>query len=464
MTALSERPVAAALPTGHPLARTDALVRAAATAFLGGSLALLTYWWAAGGGVADLAGWDTGLNALGRLAGLVASDLLLVQVVLIARIPLLERAFGQDRIVRLHRLIGLTSVTLMLAHVVLNTWGYAGGRLLAWPATLWDLTWNYPGMLLAVAGAACLGMVVVTSLRAARHRLRYESWHLLHLYAYLGVGLALPHQLWTGQEFLASEPATVFWWTFWALAAGSVLVFRVGLPLLRSWRHRLRVTSVVPEGDGVVSVYMTGSHMPQLAVQPGQFFTWRFLGRPGWTRGNPYSLSAAPEGRSLRISVKALGDNSARTAALRPGSTVLIEGPYGRLSPRARTSDKVAFLGAGIGIAPLRALAEGMSYADGVLLYRYSDTPLFEREFGVLVQERGLRAVFLPGSRRSDSSWAAAAAGDLDDVTALRNLVPDICERDVYVCGPQAWADSVRRAARAAGVPSAQIHIEAFGW
>ena len=43
-------------------------------------------------------------------------------------------------------------------------------------------------------------MVVVTSVQAARQQLRYESWHLLHLYAYLGVGLALPHQLWTGQE------------------------------------------------------------------------------------------------------------------------------------------------------------------------------------------------------------------------------------------------------------------------
>ena len=86
-------------------------------------------------------------------------------------------------------------------------------------------------MLLALAGTLCLVMVVVTSVRAARRRLRYESWHLLHLYAYLGVGLALPHQLWTGQEFLASPAATVYWWTLWGAAAGAVLVCRVGLPL-----------------------------------------------------------------------------------------------------------------------------------------------------------------------------------------------------------------------------------------
>src|SRR3954466_2110963 len=149
----------------------------------------------------------------------------------------------------------------MLAHLVLITWGYAAGQLSRTPATLWELVVDYPGMLLAVAGTACLVMVVVTSVRAARRRLRYESWHLLHLYAYLGVGLALPHQLWTGQEFLASPAATVFWWGLWGLTAAALLGRRVGLPLWRSIRHRLTVTSVVREDDGIVSVYLTGRRL-----------------------------------------------------------------------------------------------------------------------------------------------------------------------------------------------------------
>ena len=45
----------------------------------------------------------------------------------------------------------------------------------------------------------------------------------LDLYAYLGVGLALPHQLWTGADFLASTASTVYWWTLYAVAAGAVL-------------------------------------------------------------------------------------------------------------------------------------------------------------------------------------------------------------------------------------------------
>lgn len=128
----------------------------------------------------------------------------------------------------------------MVAHIVLVTWGYAGGSLLRIPATFWNLTREYAGILLSVAGTACLAMVVVTSVRTARRRLRCESWHLLHLYAYLGVGLALPHQLWTGQEFLASPAAAVYWWTLWATAAGAVLVWRVGLPVWRTVVTRTR--------------------------------------------------------------------------------------------------------------------------------------------------------------------------------------------------------------------------------
>ncbi|SDC88588.1 Predicted ferric reductase [Geodermatophilus telluris] len=457
---------AAAVPGPDRRPRTDAAVRTGATVLLWAGLALVTGWWATGGGVADLGGWQSGLESTGRLTGLLASDLLLVQVLLMARVPVLERAFGQDRLARLHRLTGITSFDLVAAHVVLITWGYAAGELARTPATLWDLTTGYPGMLLAVAGTACLVAVVVTSVRAARRRMRYESWHLVHLYAYLGVGLALPHQLWTGQDFLASPARTVYWWGLWATAAVAVLVWRVALPLVRSARHRLRVTSVVPEGDGVVSVYLGGHRLDRLPVEAGQFLTWRFLAGPGWTRAHPYSLSAAPDGRSLRITVQDSGDGSASVAALRPGTRVLVEGPHGRLSARARTRPRVLLVGAGVGIAPLRALAEALPYAPGeaTLLYRFTGRPLFERELAVLAAERGLHVVLLPGHRRAPGSWLGDGTPPLDDAAVLRSWVPDVADRDVYVCGPEDWARDVRRSAEAAGLPGARCHVESSGW
>ena len=447
-------------------ARFDAVVRTAAGAALWLGLLLVTYWWVADGGVQDLGGWASGLTSLGRLSGLVASLLLLVQVLLMARVPVLESAFGQDRLAHTHRLVGFTSFNLMLAHIVTITWGYAAGQIGRTPATLWDLVTSYSGVLLATGGTVALVMVVVTSIKAARRRLRYESWHLMHLYAYLGVGLALPHQLWTGQQFISSPAKTFFWWSVYAVSAGAVLVWRVGLPVWRNLRHRLTVTSVVSEGSGIASVYVTGRRLDRLRVESGQFLSWRFLSGPGWSRANPYSLSAAPDGRSLRITVQAVGDGSAASFALRPGTRALVEGPYGRLSARTRTRPKVALIGAGVGITPLRALAEGLDYApgDAIILQRYTDEPLFARELDVLGRDRGLQVLGLPGRRRRPDSWLGDHIGNVDDLTALRSWVPDIADRDVYVCGPERWTALVRATLLDAGVRPDLIHLETFAW
>ena len=447
---------AAATVSRPSRAAIDGAVRIAAGSVLWLGLLLPTYWWVADGALRVGFAGGAAVLALGQLTGLVASALLLAQVVLMARVPVLERAYGQDDLARKHRIVGFTSFNLMLAHILTVTLGYAAGDLLASPATFWDLTVNDPGMLLAVAGSLCLVMVVVTSIRLARRRLRYESWHLLHLYAYLGVGLALPHQLWTGQQLVGSTGRTVFWWTAWATAAAAILVWRVGLPAYRTLRHDLRVTSVAHEADGVVSVYVTGRDLGSLRVEAGQFFTWRFLAGPGWSRAHPYSLSAAPDGRSLRITVKDLGDGSRDVARLRPGTRVLVEGPYGRLSARARTRRHVALIGAGVGITPLRSLAEGLGYAPGeaVLVHRYADRPLFARELAALGAERGLRVIDLPGPRHLPANQPGA----------LLHHVPDLAHRDVYVCGPEEWADEVGRVARAAGLPSEHLHIETFAW
>jgi predicted ferric reductase len=455
-----------------PLSRLDAEVRLDQTVRLGAAVALwfglllITYWWVAGGGVTDLAHWASGLTSVGRVTGLWSADLLLAQVLLMSRLPPLEHAFGRDRLARIHRVIGFSSFGLMVAHIVTIIVGYASGRWAAVPATTWELVTAYGGILLAVAGTACLVMVVVTSVKAARRRLQYESWHLIHLYGYLGVGLAVPHQLWTGREFLSSPGATVYWWTLWAAAAAAVVVWRIWLPVWRTVRHGLRVTSVARESSDVVSVYLTGRRLDRLPVRPGQFVNVRFLDGPGWTRANPFSLSAAPNGRSLRITAKALGAGSARLAHLRPGTRVLFEGPYGRLSSRARTRRRVLLAGAGVGITPLRALAEGLDYAPGevALLHRYTGEPLFSHELQVLAAEKGLQVLPLPGPRRGPASVLGPAAGGADELAALQRWIPDLADRDVFLCGPPAWTSGVERLVLAAGVPEDRIHTESFGW
>ena len=473
MTALLPTVRADAGPSGPGRRSARATRPARTSAPIGGDvvLAVVTFsvvvvvalWLAAGGLQALLAGGGAGLTSLGRLTGLVASDLLLLQVLAMARIPPVERAFGQDRLARWHRWLGFTSFTLLVAHIVLVTLGYAETAQVGRWAQLWDFVVSYPGMLLATAGTALLVMVVVTSVRMARRRLRYESWHLLHLYAYLGVGLALPHQIWTGTDFVSSPFARAYWWTLYAVALAAVLAYRLGLPLYRTLRHRVVVTRVVEEGPGVVSVHLAGRALHRLPVKSGQFFVWRFLDGAGWSRGNPYSLSARPHRNLLRITVKDLGDGSRRLADLRPGTRVLLEGPYGALTTDRRTRSKVTLLASGIGITPLRALLEDLPRGTTLIYRARRESDLVLRaELDALAAHRGARVVYLVGPRARERSWLPADWSHLSDAEALRRLVPDIAAQDVYLCGPDPWTDAACKALDAAGVPGSQVHLEHF--
>ena len=477
MTALAPPPMVVGMTiTAAP--RTATMARSRVTprwwADAGGvgaglSLLLVTALWVSNQGVQQLTGGGPdALSAAGRLTGLLASDLLLIQVLLMARVPLVERAFGQDRLAGWHRWTGFTSFHLMLAHIVLITLGYAGSAHANGFAELWGMIVTYPGMLLATGGTALLIMVVVTSLRAARRRLRYESWHLLHLYAYLGVGLALPHQLWTGADFTSSPVATAYWWSLYAVSAGALLVYRVLLPAWRTGRHRLTVSHVAAEGPGLTSVYLRGRRLDKLPVRAGQFFQWRFLDGPGWSRSHPYSLSATPGRDLLRITVKDLGDGSARIAGLRPGTKALIEGPYGKLTGETYSGGPVLMLACGIGITPLLALLGELPYRPGeaTLVYRArSDAEVaFRGELDRLVRKRGVRVVYLLGPRAERPSWLPASHASAGDVTMLRHVAPQVARSHVYLCGPDAWTAAARDAVRSAGADPDRVHTEVFAW
>jgi predicted ferric reductase len=424
--------------------------------------------WLANGGVRNLQGLGEPATSIGRLTGLVSADLLVIQVLLMARIPWVERSYGQDLLARRHRLVGFVSFWLIVAHVVLITLGYAQSGPSGFLGEGWNLVVTYPGMLLAAAGTALLVLVVVLSIRAARRRLRYESWHLLHLYAYLGVGLALPHQIWTGADFTASAAARLYWWSLYGATMAAVLAFRVGLPLWRSAYHRLHVDSVVAEAPGVVSVYLRGHRLDRLPVRAGQFFLWRFLDGPGWSRAHPYTLSAGPSTDLLRITVKDLGDGSGRVPGLRPGTRVLVEGPYGVLTAERSTGRRPLLIAAGVGITTMRALLDDLGPAGvgATLLYRVRTQAevVFRAELDDLARRHGVRVVYLEGKRPRHGSWLPARYARGNDVGALRRLVPDVADREAYLCGPPPWMAAVRTTLHDAGVADDLIHAEEFAW
>jgi predicted ferric reductase len=424
-----------------------------------GVLATVALWWYGTPGVHGLGDWLT--NA-GRITGLWAGYTVVVLVALMARLPPLERGIGSDRLARWHAMGGRYTVGLIVAHALLITWGYAVTAHAGLVSQGGALLLSYPDVLLATAGGLLFVGVGISSARAARRRLRYETWYYLHFYTYLAIALAFAHQFADGAQFMTNLPARVFWSIMYIAVAAAIAWYRFVTPARQALRHRLRVVAVAPEAPGVVSVVIAGRYLTELGAESGQFFRWRFLARGLWWTSSPYSLSAPPGPDRLRITVKALGDHSAALAALRPGTRVLAEGPYGALTAAVRRQRKVILIAGGVGITPLRALFESLPARPGdlTLIYRVSSSRdvVFRGELEELAKERQARLWFVSGRR----DGASGLGRDPLTAAALTSRVPGLARCDVYLCGPPGMTAAVIGELRAAGVPKRHIHHESF--
>ncbi|HZC31201.1 MAG TPA: hypothetical protein VE261_06745, partial [Gaiellaceae bacterium] len=284
-----------------------------------------------------------------------------------------------------------------------------------------------------------------------RRRLRYEWWYAVHLLAYAGIALAWFHQIPTGNELVLNTIAADYWRALYVATLALLVGYRIVVPIVNAFRFRMRVADVVAEGPGVVSLWIEGRRLDRLRAQPGQFFQWRFLDK--WWTAHPFSLSAAPDGRRLRITAKALGDHSAALRNVPVGTRVVAEGPFGCFTDASRRYAKRVLIAGGIGITPVRALVEHGD-PDDVVVYRAL------REEDLVLRDEldalGVEVHYVVGDH-------AAPGGDrLLSPEHLLELVPDLAERDVYVCGPTGLADFALRNVRAAGVPRRHVHIERF--
>ena len=418
--------------------------------------------WVAHGGLGQLstpAEWATGL---GQITALVGTYMALAQIVLMARVPWIDHVVGSDTLMAWHRWLGRGTITLILAHVVLTTtgWAAASGRSVIDEFLALNEMWD---VLIASVGTVLMAMVALTSIYAVRRRLAYETWYGLHLYAYFGVALAFLHQVTIGADFIGDSLAVAFWVGLYAVTFGLLIWYRVLTPVRVSVRHRLRVAAVVPEARNVVSIYLAGHDLDQLPVHAGQFFHVRFLRRGGWWRPHPFSISAAPNGEYLRLTVKDLGDDSHRMLKMPLGTPVFVEGPYGAFTPAVVSRKHVVMLAGGVGVTPLRSIFEALPQGEHHVTFLYREgepaETIFREELLALATRHDATLRFLEGHRDSPRMRVDPLAPEW-----LIRYAPHLPEADVLICGSRSFTECILRTLRALRIPDDHIHAERFGY
>lgn len=426
------------------------------------NLAIVLAMWLGHGGWSEITGGRSGfLVGLAQLTGLYASLLALAGITIAARPAMLERRVGLDRALGWHRRLGGSFTILAVLHAILSVVAYADVDQIGVVRELGELLTHYRFMVPAAIGTGMLVVIALSSTRALRRRLSYETWYFIHLNAYFAVALAFGHQLTAGSDLVRDHLARAYWIALHLAVLGVIVWSRIGGLVRSIGRQRLRVEAVVPESPDTVSIYLGGPHLANIRAEAGQFFMLRVLKHGLWWQTHPFSLSAEPTNRSMRFTVKQLGDaTEVMTSALAVGTRVAVEGPYGRFTASSREPGrKVVLIGAGIGIAPLRAILETLdATAAPVVLFRArkNDDLVHLTELKDLAAARGGSVRTLVGSR------VQLAVDDPFSADQLRIVLPDIAEREAFVCGPESMLQSTRKGLVGAGVPAARVHCERF--
>ena len=415
----------------------------------------------------DLASW---FNAFNRLTALVGTSLLLIHMILVARVPWLEKILGLDKLTHAHKKLGKPLLYLLIVHTITALISYSISDGVGVLTTLLNLIGGYADLLLAFIGLLLMILVVVSSIRAARRKLSYEAWYLIHLLSYISIFVAIPHQFSLGTELLAEPLLATYFIALYVFVGLNIVWFRFLFPVVQSLALSLRVESVRPEANRTTSIVIGGKRVGSLGAEAGQFFMLRVLTAKQWWRPHPFSVSASPS-NTIRFTVGNRGDDTSLLQEIRPGTRVVLEGPFGVFSESKRTKQHVLLLAAGIGVAPIRALAESLASDPGdvTVVYRVtdrSDASLLD-EVERICRERNHALHVLDGPRPNGPGFLPKQqAGEqiAPEYARLLALAPFAAESDIYICGPSSWSNAAVQALKKLNVPKASIHVEEFAW
>ncbi len=420
----------------------------------------VSFWWHFSGQMLFAGNLGSTSISIGRLFGMIATLLVLLQFILIGRVKWVEKVFGLDKLSRIHGLNGKIAFLLIAAHVFLITTGYKLINESSYLGQFTDFLLNWEDVLKAVLGFLILIFTVGLSVSIARKRLKYETWYYVHVFNYLFILLIYGHQF-ENSTALISPAFKLFWYFLYGAVALNMLWFRFISPLLKFRKHRFTVARVEKEGPAT-SIYITGQKMDEFKIDAGQFMIFRFLQKGFWKQAHPFSLSQAPRDNEVRLTAKGLGDFTNELPNIKPGTQVIIDGPHGIFTRKlAEPKKPLLFIAGGIGITPIFSMLEDMKQDNHNTVLLYSNKTREETVFGdelkTLSEQNGFKLINI----LSNEEVPGYEHGMLNK-EAIAKLVPDVASREVFLCGPPPMMTALKSALVELGVDKHHIHFERF--
>lgn len=386
---------------------------------------------------------------LGQWTGIIGFVLFTLTLLLAIRLPVLEKVFGDlSHAYKIHQTLGAVTLILLSWHPL----------LLALPYLVIDKG-AAAGFIFQVADVprfvGLLGLMLLEIALVFTYfvRIPYHIWKNIHKFLGLAFLLGGLHAL-----FINGVIAFTPW------MRGMILVFLLmglGVIVFRVIGHRFLVRRLPYRIEEVTTLGEKGeftrvSLMPIKQVmkfKAGQF-AYITPEMNGMREEHPFSI-CSPEGdEKLVFTIKNLGDFTAKLPELTVGSTVSVEGPFGKFS-YLQGGKKQIWVAGGIGITPFISLAQSLPTGYNVTLF-YS---VRNKAEAIGLEELTKVAEKNPGLQIM--LWESDERGYLTSEVVKDNC-SNITDLDVFICGPKKMMENIRNGLFACGMDFEHVHTEAF--
>ncbi|MEA3127513.1 MAG: nitric oxide dioxygenase [Caballeronia sp.] len=234
------------------------------------------------------------------------------------------------------------------------------------------------------------------------------------------------------------------------------------------------------ESDEITSFYLKPSDGgPVCHFEPGQYISVkRFVKEIGVVQPRQYTLSDAPNGEWLRISVKREKPQDTPAGyvsnlmhdGMEVGGIVEVSAPMGEFTLDRNKTTPVVLISGGVGITPMVSMLASLTAQNStrqisfVHACRNGRTHAFGRWLDTIVAKHPnvSRTVFYENTHADDRPGTDFDfTGRLDFARiADKTVLPDA---DYYLCGPVPFMRAQQDALTAAGVSKARVRTEVYG-
>ncbi|EKD78251.1 MAG: Oxidoreductase FAD/NAD(P)-binding protein [uncultured bacterium] len=384
-----------------------------------------------------------------QIVALIGASLLFFQPILAARLPFIERIFGLDKLMRVHKWIGITAFSLIVMH---------GSVMLYYFRDSLSFIFTQPWYVLGPVTALIIDTIVLITLLRRRLKLPYHWWKRIHQCIYLALLTGFLHSFMVG-----SDLATGWLRYYWIILAGLMILAiayrRIIIPLTTKY-FQVKQHQIIAQN--VHHATLAGK---PFRYWPGQFMMVQFQANGISKEWHPFTISSAPSDPDLTVSMKESGDWTATLGKLSSGVPVKVEGPYGKFSYHFLPQDNYGyvFVAGGIGITPIRSMIRELCHesADRPITLLYNAKTMndfaFKNEFDDLAKMHpNLKVVYITSQEKGQVRFGRV------DQNCLQEEIHDITHQHYFICGPKPMMTAVRKMLRGFDVPKSHIHFEEF--